>query len=279
MVAAPTTATAAPAVEAAQDDQTGLTPSPEYIAAREAALAAIRARREAGAPSAEDVEASYAASMAVLDEMDEAPSRPAPAPRAPIYPSFEAEDDDGLMEIAPSTAPGGSSRAPGRRLSTQAARRKAMSKIAISGRTGQVVPAEINGPRLGIGLLIVAAGMALLFWYFPSRGPDAPSGAAVDYAWRFSSSLYLKAQIVAGALVGIGLAMAFMGLRFRPEVEAVCKKCRKYVMAERDGVILRCPRSPNHTRFDRLTIGLIAGVLFCIAAIVVCISMASIVRG
>jgi len=269
---------APPPPAAAADDSDGLTPSPEYIAARDAALAAIREeKRRSGAtppagqlshpvpPAEEDIDESYAASMAALDDLAAPPvAAPQPAP----------------LDLAPSTAPSDAPRPVRRRPTSHAARRRAMRKIEPQGRTGQVVPAEINATRLGLGLLIAAAGVFLLMWYLPTRGPDVPRELhTATYEWRFDADLYLKVRIAAGGLVALGVILAGVGLRFRPFVEVVCKRCHQYVMAEKDGVVLKCPRSSHQARFDRGTIALIGAVILCAGSILVFIAFASIVHG
>ena len=203
--------------------------------------------------------------MAALDDMDDATG---------AAPTYEP------LDIAPSTAPsaGDDRKKRGRRPTSHAARRRALRKIAPSGKTGTVVPAEVNAARIGIGLLIATAGVLLLALYLPSRGPDAPIDATT-YEWRFDASAYLQAQIGAIGLIVVGAIFTFAGIRFRPEVEVVCKRCHQYVMAEKDGVALKCPRSSHKARFDMFTIGLIGGALGCGALIVLAISMAQIVRG
>ncbi len=270
-----------PPVEA-EKDADGLTPSPEYIAAREAALAAIRQEKQrAGATppvghvrqraptTDEDIDESYAASMAALGEIEE-----------PAAPPLRAAPQLEPLDVAPSTAPSDEPRPVRRRPTSHAARRRAMRKIEPQGRTGQVVPAEINMTRLALGLMISAAGVFLLLWYLPTRGPDVPHELhTATYQWRFDSDLYLKVRLAAGALVGLGVLLAGAGLRFRPFVEVVCKRCHQYVMAEKDGVVLKCPRSSHQARFNRASIAFIGAVILCAGAILVCISFASIVHG
>lgn len=276
----------APPPPSSTDD---LTPSPEYVAAREAALAAIRAQRqtpprghvserpdtEPGAVPPEALEESYAASLAVLDDLG--------IPTDTAQPPLTDAEAYAPLEVSPSTAPSaGRARASSRassRHSSYSQRRKAMRKHVPAGQTGTVVPAEINGPRLAIGFLIVCAGLFLFLWYLPTRGPEAPLDPGAGYQWRFDDALFLKVRIATGSLIFVGAAFAMMGLRFRPQVEVVCKRCRQYVLAEKDGVVLKCPRSSHQARFDRATIFFIALLIASAAGIIVCMALGSIVHG
>jgi hypothetical protein len=266
-----------------------LTPSPEYVAARDAALAAIRAKRqtpphgqarerpdtEPGAVPPEALEESYAASLAALDDLGLGTDTARP-------PLTDAEAYAPL-DVAPSTAPvAGRERASSRTSSrpvSHAQRRKAMRKHVPAGKTGTVVPAEINGPRLALGFMIICAGLFLLLWYLPTRGPDVPLDPDGGYQWRFDAALFLKVRLATGALIFVGVVFAAMGLRFRPEVEVVCKRCRQYVLAEKDGVVLTCPRSSHNAGFDGTTLLFIALLIASAAGIIVCMALGSIVHG
>ena len=118
-----------------------------------------------------------------------------------------------------------------------------------------------------------------MVFYFPTHAPDAPErGPGGTFIWRFTESLYLRARLAAGGLIAVGLLFAFHGMVFKPAVQVVCKRCRLWVVATRDGISLKCPRVNHVARSDRTTILMAALLIAAVVGVVLSISFGSIVR-
>ena len=323
----------------------GIDPSPEYIAAREAALRAVRASKRvqtvtpAPLPEAPSVvpagygstsasanlplpatpekalERSYTQALAAigLDDLEQenasasgeipvmthaSPSQPVPAPMSPGYahagsgptpapaqpvPSVLADlyadnDDDtgsgmplaARMVTPESTASWGPNPAYSRRRHRQ--------KGPIPGYTGEALPREKNPVRMVMGAIVIGLGLFLLFWYLPEHAPALDTHAGKKMSSGFTPELYTRAQAAAFGFLFVGLLFILDGLWFKPRAEVVCKRCKRYVIARRDGVFFKCPRSSHAARTCKTTLVLFALLIIAIGAILFTIAMGSIVR-
>jgi hypothetical protein len=256
------------------DDLGGLTPPPEYVAAREAALQAARAARgerppsEDTAPDAvaasddrspEDIARSYQDSMAALADLDDPGGitseeyAPIPAFDAPVAPE----------PVAPRKLPRG----------RQSRNRKRPSG-PLPGFTGEKVSISPNPMRIAVGLVAGAVGAVMYLLYLPAHAPGGDGDI-----WRFTDDLYLRAQIVAGAFAGVGLLFILNGLLFRPLREVPCRRCGRWVLAEADGLFLNCPRGRHAAGKSGTIILMTVLLVLCAAAMIHTIAMGTIVRG
>ncbi len=261
---------AAVRADAAPPNATGLTPPPEYIAARDAALhAAIAARKSGAAPRAAsdaEIAASYEESMAALFDVEEerAPGpQPRPAPRAATH----------------------ARKLPGGR---PARRRPHREHSQMPGRTGEVIAAERNPMRMLLGALTIGFGLLLLTVYLPWHAPrlqaEQPRIVAAGQelpkeTWHFRSDLYTRAQVVAGGFGAVGLLFLVSGIWFKPAREVPCNRCGRYVVAQRDGLVLKCPRGRHRAGYSISTLALTIALMLCVALMIHTVAMGSIIRG
>jgi hypothetical protein len=145
---------------------------------------------------------------------------------------------------------------------------------AARGRRGVRVPFAPNPARIAIGVVIVGLGLFLRFVYVPSKHPWVEvyndHGTLVDtdrpkntFEWRFTADRYRDAETLAIAIAIAGLVSIGAGFAFRPRAEVKCRRCRLYVVAEKDGILLKCPRG-RHTAglgLGTLTLLFLAGGL------------------
>lgn len=321
---------AAPGAPGATD---GLDPSPEYIAAREAALQAVRAQKEhqqksgphavASYPKAsdsvqdmvaaqqrpqqpEDLNRSYTDALAALDVPE---GRGGPSARPGAVPDkgslIAIYDDDGvpsnpmadeasilttpvtswapLPESQPTQPRMAERTATGARpLTARQAARRATGPAP--GRTYAKLPIERNTVRMGIGLFSIAAGLVLLLWFLPTRAPVTPEERAagkplIERTGRpMRPDIYLGGQAAAGGFILVGLLFIMNGYFFKPKDEVVCKRCKRYVIAQRDFTVLKCPRSSHTARMCSKTVLLTLLLVACVGGTFFAIALGSIVR-
>ena len=328
------------AVSGTSNPADGLDPSPEYIAAREAALQAVRAQKEiqrtsgpqpvASYPQASesahdlvamqqrsqpaaqplgqrpgDLNRSYTDALAALDVPEDraVPGQPGAVPNKgsliAIY-----DDDDGIpaspmadeanilttpvsswaplpqghveRQIAERTASGA------RPLTARQAAKRARGPAP--GRTFAKLPIERNAVRMGIGLFAIAAGLVLLLWFLPNRTPITPEERAAGKALiersgrPMRADIYQGGQLAAGGFVLVGLLFIVNGYFFKPKDEVVCKRCKRYVIAQRDFTVLKCPRSSHTARMCTKTVLLTLLLVACVGGTFFAIALGSIVR-
>jgi hypothetical protein len=152
--------------------------------------------------------------------------------------------------------------------------------------------AERNAARIVLGLLVIGIGVFLLLFYVPSKQPWQETfdehGILVStnrppktFEWRFSEELYLAAQGIAGGVIAFGLIIVIAGAMFRPDVEMKCRRCKQFVLAEKDGIWLRCTRGDHTAGLEVGTTVLLMGFGMLVMAMVITIALGSIthVRG
>ncbi|MCG8425319.1 MAG: hypothetical protein MJE77_46155 [Proteobacteria bacterium] len=329
----------------------GLDPSPEYIAAREAALEAVRAEKQGRTSSphaiaSPDRESADVYESGLYHQYDSAmtsrdasgtdlasaslpggdlPTRPdsdspgrSPSPPSPLQRSYTDalaaldtpaapavnrsprspdnrnlvdiydDDEDRAVPRRPIASQADVFTAPvnswpqthtGKRPLTaaQAARR---AKGPIPGRTFAKLPFERNGARMALGLVIGAVGLVVLLWYLPTRAPLSPEdrAAGTPSVGRLTPDLYLRGQAAAGGFIAVGFLFLLNGYFFKSRDEVVCKRCKRYVIAERDGVVLKCPRSSHTAALCYKTLILTLLLVLCVGAIALVVGLGSVVR-
>jgi hypothetical protein len=158
------------------------------------------------------------------------------------------------------------------------------------GFTNAEIRSERNPVRLGFGLMIMGAGLVLLLWFLPTHAPLGPTSSPVDtaaerggdaqpFVWRYSPTLYRNARIAAAGFVAVGILFMLNGMFFKSRAEIVCKRCKRYVIAQRDMVSLKCPRSSHAAGLCYKTVFLIALLLACVAVTLFMVAEANIIRG
>ncbi len=218
-------------------------------------------------PKKPDLDQSYLASMAALGDSDA---------------ESGADVDDGVA--LPASAPT-SARQPAvaawhqQESSATPAARTAIPR-AVGARIDVRIPFGRSPARVTLGVLAIAAGVALLVFYLPTHAPSTAERATGEaYVWRFTDDLYLRARLAAGALMAVGLLFAATGVWFRPQSQVLCRRCRQWVVAARDGISLRCPRSHHVAGYHVWTILLVGALLAAVIGVVLSISFGSIIRG
>ncbi len=195
----------------------------------------------------------------------------------------DADVDDGVA--LPASAPTSARQPPAiaawhqQEASAAPAARSATPR-AVGTRLDVRIPFGRSPARVTLGVLAMAAGVALLVFYLPTHAPSTAARATGEaYVWRFSDDLYLRARLAAGALMAVGLLFAATGVWFRPQSQVVCRRCRQWVVAARDGISLRCPRSHHIAGYHTWTILLVGALLAAVIGVVLSISFGSIIRG
>jgi hypothetical protein len=145
------------------------------------------------------------------------------------------------------------------------------------GRTNPVIPSIREPVRMALGLLIAAAGGLLLFLYLPGKQPLEGASAA-ELIGRFPAHIHAAAQAAAGMLIGFGALVFIVGAVYKPSAEVRCKRCKMWVMVNKDGFVLRCTRvrHPAGMSWGSVALAGLFGVL--VTAIMFLVAIGNITR-